>query len=84
MGKKEDMLIDKKIKDDDCEILRSSLLNIQVCSRLPEEETLQWLREKSPAGTSGNWQLQRKDSDGYLAPVQCAENPGRKHFVFNC
>lgn len=79
-----DKLIDKPIKDENCEITRSSLLNIQVCSKLSEEETLEWLRKASPAGTSANWGLQRKDDDNYLAPVQCANDPERKHYIFVC
>ena len=82
MGKT-DVLIDKPIKDENCEILRSSILNIQVCSKLSEEETLAWLRINSPAGTSANWGLQRKDADDYLEPVQCAEDPNRTHYIFN-
>jgi len=83
MGKT-DILIDKLIKDENCEITRSNLLNIQVCSRLSEEETLEWLREKSPAGTSGNWLIQDRNSKDYLAPVQCANDQNRKHFIFVC
>jgi len=78
------MSIDKPIKDENCEILKSSLLNIQVCSRLSEEETLEWLRVNSPAGTTGNWGLQYRDSEDYLASVQCAGNSDRKHFIFIC
>jgi len=83
MGKT-DILIDKPIKDENCEILRSYLLNIQVCSRLSEKDTLLWLREKSPAGTTGNWCLQRKDSDNYLPPVKCDEDPEKTHYIFVC
>ena len=81
---KRDILIDNPIKDEDCEILRSSLLNIQVCSSLSEEETLEWLRRVSPAGTSANWGFQRKDDKDYLAPVQCVDDPKRTHYIFRC
>jgi hypothetical protein len=81
---KTNMLIDEPIKDDDCEITRSGLLNIQVCSRLSEGETLIWLCQNSPAGTSGNWSFQSKGSDNYLPPVQCVDDPKRTHYIFNC
>ena len=84
MKRNTDMLIDNPVKDENCEITRSSLLNIQVCSRLSEEETLEWLRENSPAGTTGNWALQRKDSGDYLMPVQCSEDSERTHYIFDC
>jgi len=73
MAKNNNTLIDRPIKDENCEILWSSLLTIQVCSLLSEEETLEWLRINSPAGTSNNWGLQNKESDNYLAPIKCTE-----------
>ena len=83
MGKT-DILIDEPIKDENCEIVRSSLLNIQVCSKLSEEETLLWLQQNSPAGTSGNWQMQNRDALDYLEPVQCANDSEKKHYIFIC
>ena len=77
-------LIDDPIKDENCEITMSSLLSIQVCSKLSEEDTLAWLQRVSPSGTTANWQLQDKTRDDYLAPVQCADDPNKTHFIFVC
>ena len=78
------MLIDKPIKNENCEVLRSGLLNIQVCSCLSEEETLRWLRRASPAGTSMNWGMQKKDDKDYLSPVKCGDDSERWHYIFVC
>lgn len=73
------MLIDNPIKDHNCEILRSTIFNIQVCSKLSEKETLEWLRKNSPAGTVNNWGLQND-----ISPVQCVNDPEKMHYIFNC
>jgi hypothetical protein len=82
--KKNDILIDYPTKDDNCEILRSNVVSIQVCSCLSEAETLKWLRRESPAGTRSNWESQRKGDADYKAPVQCADDPDRTHYIFIC
>ena len=78
------MLFIEWIKNGSCKIVRSTLLNIQVCSSLSEEETLEWVRDKHPAGTTGNWMLQNKGTSRYLAPVQCADDSAKAHYVFIC
>lgn len=60
---------------------KMSILNTQVCSAGTWDEALDWLQRTSPAGTQNNWQ---KDERPEVAPVQCAEYPDRKHYVFNC
>lgn len=64
-----------------CIILKTSILAIQICSALSEDETLKWVREASPAGTSNNW---CKSDDPGHASVNCADGGGRKHYVFIC
>ena len=68
------------------QVLRSSILNIQVCSALPIEEALEALRISHPAGTTGNWQIPDYNTDEYkqYAPVQCANDPKKFHYVFFC
>lgn len=75
------MLVDRPIKDENCEIIQSSLLCIQVCSKLTEEETLEWVRKNSPAGTENNWGL---SSEKEHMPIQCVNNSDKKHYMFVC
>lgn len=58
-----------------------SLLNIQVCSEGTLEEALEWVRRNHPAGTSNNWQ---KDDRPEAAPITCADDEGRTHYLFEC
>lgn len=62
-------------------ITLESVLSIQVCSEGTREEALEWLQENSPAGTTGNWQVDERKN---VAPVQCADDATRMHYVFKC
>ncbi len=53
----------------------------RVCSDGTEQETLDWLRTTSPAGTSNNWQI---CNEANKRPVPCADNPNRTHYMFTC
>ncbi len=72
-----------KFGDYDYEVTKMSLLNLQVCSNCPPKEIEAVeiaVKESTPAGTSGNWYIEKK---GNLAPVEC-ERGGRWHYVFTC
>lgn len=72
-----------KFENYDYEIIRMSLLNLQVCSNCPPEkmDLLEVsVKSFSPSGTTGNWQIVK---DGDLAPVPCS-NGGRWHYIFSC
>lgn len=59
--------------------VRETIFFIQVCSRGSEDEALACLRSDNPAGTRNNW---IKSDDTQHKPVQCADYPNRKHYVF--
>jgi hypothetical protein len=63
------------------ELTKMSMLQAQVCSDGTWDEALEWLRKTNPSGTSNNWQ---KDERACVAPVVCASNPDRHHYVFDC
>lgn len=62
-------------------LLRNGILNAQVCSCGTWDEALEWIRVDNPAGTSGNW---FKDERPEVAPVKCADDPSRTHYMFVC
>jgi hypothetical protein len=63
------------------EITRMNLLNLHVCSKLSPDEIEERVNRFSPSGTSNGWRLER---DGNLAPVDCDNGDGSKHYVFSC
>lgn len=76
------MLLDKPIKDENNEIIASSLLSINICSSLSYREGLEWVRENSPSGTSMNWQ-EYKGTE-CQREVQCDQDKNKKHYVYVC
>ena len=63
------------------EVTKMWLVNLQVCSKLSPDDVEMNVRRHFPSGTSNNWTLERK---GTLAPVDCSEGDGSKHYVFTC
>lgn len=63
------------------EILRMSLLNLQVCSKLSDAEVSEAVNKYSPSGTSNGWRL---ETEGDLAPLECDNKDGSKHYIFSC
>ena len=63
------------------EILKMSLLQLQVCSKLPKNEIESQVNRISPSGTRHGWQLETK---GKLAPIECEKKDGNKHYLFSC
>lgn len=70
-----------KDKYENTEVTKNGALQVQVCSDLPIEEVLDWVRRTNPAGTTSNWQITYKPE---YAPVTCASYPERKHYIFEC
>lgn len=68
-------------KEHGFEITKMSLLNLQVCSKLPQDEIGAIVNRYSPSGTEQGWHL---ETEGNLAPVCCANDPLSKHYVFSC
>lgn len=62
-------------------ITKMGLVDAQVCSAGTYDEALEYLRRTSPAGTENNWQ---KNEEGSFAPLPCADDPGRTHYMFIC
>lgn len=62
-------------------LTRMGALNCQVCSSESIEEALIWLQSTHPAGTEHNWQIDEREC---VKPVQCADYPDRKHYIFIC
>jgi hypothetical protein len=71
----------------DFEVLRESLLYIQVCSSLTRKQTEQRLNSERPPGTSLNrWVLDDETlSTGEPNPCACHEHPDtHRHWLFHC
>jgi len=62
-------------------LMKVGLLNAQVCSEGTYDEALDWLQKSNPAGTVNNWQ---KDERKEVAPVKCADDSKRTHYIFEC
>ncbi len=63
------------------EVTKMSILNLQVCSKLPQDRIEGAVNRYSPSGTSLGWRL---EIEGNLAPVECSKKDGSKHYVFSC
>lgn len=60
------------------------ICHMQVCAvkDATEEEILSVCNYKNPSGTSFGWAaIDRKDN---MAPVQCADDPERMHYMVYC
>ena len=62
----------------DSVVIRESILCLQICSRLPEKEAIEW-GEGQLCGTTHGWKLSTRDKQG----VECKEYPNRKHYLFD-
>lgn len=64
------------------------LVYMQVCAEADatDEEILEVCNKENPAGTRNGWvRVAREDHDREDArPVECADHPGRKHFIVIC
>jgi hypothetical protein len=73
----------------DIQLLRFSLVSQQVCApaSATEAEIVQFVRENVPLGLSGGidgpnaWRMSEHEDN---APVQCADDPERTHYVLCC
>lgn len=60
------------------------LCHMRVCAAkdVPEDEVIAYCNRDNPAGTTNGWiHIER---DGKLAPVECAEDPSRVHYMVVC
>lgn len=64
-------------------ITKTSFLNMQVCSRLGQDETVESMRKQGDlvSGTSLGWILSDRENCG---PVTCEKFPNRTHYLFDC
>lgn len=63
------------------ERIRESLLYVQACTSLSDEDAADRMNEL-PSGTSGGWML---ITEGDNAPVPCADKPEtHRHLLFEC
>jgi hypothetical protein len=62
-------------------ITKSGILDAQVCSSGTYDEALDFIQRTNPAGTQNNWM---KNEEGDFAPITCADNPERTHYMFTC
>lgn len=61
--------------------LKETMLHIQVCTSLSDEETAE-RANLLPPGESLQWVL---STDPAVAPVPCADNPAtHRHLIFEC
>ena len=69
-----------------------NIFTMQVCavSDATDEEILEACNSENPSGTSNGWTHVIRKPDGSLgqednkAPVQCADDPNRTHFLVLC
>ena len=62
------------------------ICHMQVCAMadVTDEEILVVCNKENPTGTQNGWSKVCRKNDkfwGKMAPVTCAQNPGRKHFM---
>ena len=62
-------------------LTKFGIIDAQVCSEETYDEALDFIRTQYAAGTENNWQ---KNEEGPFAPVKCADNPSRTHYMFIC
>jgi hypothetical protein len=62
-------------------LTKNGIINAQVCSAGTYDEALEFIRGTNPAGTQNNWQ---KNEEGNFAPVKCADDKERTHYMFIC
>lgn len=62
-------------------LTKNGLLDAQVCSEGTYDEALAFICSQNPAGTQNNWS---KNGEGTFAPLPCADNPKRTHYMFIC
>jgi hypothetical protein len=67
------------------------LVHMQVCAckDATNEEILEVCNRDNPAGTSGGWATVCRNTGpeefwGQTMPTQCADDPGRMHFLVGC
>jgi len=73
---------DFKEKTEDYQVMKMTLLNLIVCSKLGENECLEKVKAGFPAGTSNNWQVSDRENQ---RPVKCADNPETNwHYCYVC
>ncbi|EIW19956.1 MULTISPECIES: hypothetical protein [Pelosinus] len=68
--------------NDNYEVTRENLLNLQVCSNVPpgrKAELDALVNALEICGTSAGWRL-----DYNIEPVECAANIGHWHYIFSC
>lgn len=60
------------------------ICHMQVCAEkdLGEEEVLHEANQQNPSGTFNGWS--RIERDGNLAPVVCADDLSRMHYILVC
>ena len=61
-------------------LTKSGIMDAQVCSEGTYDEALAFIRTTNPAGTTNNWS---KNEGGAFAPIPCADNPKRTHYMFS-
>jgi hypothetical protein len=61
--------------------IAETILCMQACSRLSQEETAAWAHREL-CGTSAGWMLSERPE--IKQGVQCSEFPDRKHYIFDC
>ena len=63
------------------EVTKMSILNLQVCPKLAQNEIELNVNRYFHSGTSNGWSLETMEN---LAPVDCDKKDGSKHYVFTC
>lgn len=66
----------------DFEIIFESVLSMQACTTLTDEELADY---RLPSGTSNGWTRWTENLPfGVEAAVPCADHEGRRHVLFEC
>lgn len=83
---------DERVLTDDVVVTQPfiGLLYMQVCAygETPPERVEEAANALNPAGTSGGWHIVLEDPPDWdgksIAPVSCADNPERLHYILSC
>lgn len=66
----------------DFEIIRYTILRVQVCTSLDNEVATERVNTESPTGIPSLWKLL---TDEKLGPIPCEDNPStHRHLLFEC
>lgn len=67
-------------------VYSSGLCMASVCSKEPVPDMLRSVNLQNPTGISSRWELSKNPTfaSGEPNPMQCPDDPDRKHYLLEC